>query len=271
MVGHSVGGLLAMHVAMERPQVFDRVLIMNPALGPPSGLMYPIQALGSHLRLSNDMLGQPCEASRSQDTYCGGYCQFKFGHIGSLWSAAKRLYCDTWAISRCTLAQWRYDATKHERTRRTMAALKSFQMVATEKDMAVQEKRIYRFMDKLEKERPRSANTGVCMWPAKLTHSYLDPGSALKPDMWWKNISMQAMMLHLTHGKTIDIVQRRGTPSMTASRRGDFCIPTDSDGVVGSALSILPAIQRDSYAVADVKGNMHTVTVLFPRRCPEAD
>jgi len=266
VVGHSVGGLLAMHVAMERPQVFDRVLVMNPALGPPIGLMYPLEAFGRHWRLSNDMFGQPCESLRSHKNYCGGYCQFKFGNIGSLWAAAKRLYCDAWAISRCTLAQWQYDRASHERTKRTMADLKSFQMVATAKDMAVQEKRIFRFWDKMETERPQSANTGLCMWPAEMTHSYLDPGSERKEGLWWKNISMEAIMTYLTHGKTIDVVVRRGTPNMRSSLRGDFCIPTERDGVVGVALSILPAIQRDAYSVADAHGNMHAVTVLFQGR-----
>ena len=72
-------------------------------------------------------------------------------------------------------------------------------------------------------------------------------------------------------GKSIDIEHRQGTPSMTASRPGDFCIPTHSDGVVGSALSALPAIQRGSYAVANAKREHARGHGAFLRRCPEAD
>ena len=75
---------MALDVAMKRPALFDRVLIMNPEIGPPSPLLYPAEALLKHKRPT-------CEPERNNPLHSGGYCQYKFGHIGSVWALVRHL------------------------------------------------------------------------------------------------------------------------------------------------------------------------------------
>lgn len=268
IAGHSIGGLMSLDVLMRRPTLFDRALIMNPEIGPPSPLLYPAEALLKHARLSNDMLGEACEPERGGALYPGGYCQFKFGNIGSVWSLAKHLYCKEWGISRCVLAGWHFNARKYDKARHNMTILKSIQMVATQDDTAVEQKRILKFMGALQTVRPVGhPNTGICMWPAVMTHSYLIPSYAKKGHpggpQWWKDYAMEALMRYLTHGKTIDIVERTGPPGVEAGYE-DFCMPTTSAGVVGAKLAVLPAVQnKHNYSLTDLAGQTLAAMVLF--------
>uniref|UniRef100_A0A7S1FDD6 AB hydrolase-1 domain-containing protein n=1 Tax=Noctiluca scintillans TaxID=2966 RepID=A0A7S1FDD6_NOCSC len=268
IAGHSIGGLMAMDVVLKRPTIFDRILIMNPELGPPSQLLNPMNPLIKHVRLSNDLLGEACEPERDGHLYSGGYCQFKFGHIGSVWELARHLYCNEWSISRCVLTGWAFNSWKYHQARHNMSVLKSIQMVTTKNDPAVEEKRILRFMSELHTVRPAGhPNTGVCMWPEVMTHSYLIPSFAKEGHpggpQWWKDYAMEALMRYLTHGKTIDIVERIGLPGMEGGRE-DFCMPTTSAGVVGAKLAVLPAVQnKHSYSLTGPAGQTLAAMVLF--------
>lgn len=262
IVGHSIGGLMSLDAAIMRPHVFDRVLIMNPELGPPSVLLYPLEAVLKHLRLSNDMLGESCEDHRSNPHYTGGYCQFKFGNIGSVWSLGKHLYCRKWEIARCTLAGWHFDQKQRDQARRNMTALKSIQMVATHHDVAVESKRIFRFMDQMDLLRPLGhPHSGMCLWPAEMKHCYLTPGGV--DGKWWEEYALEALLKYLTHGTKIDVVERTRSPTKRFSVRGDFCMPTTSSGLVGRSLAILPATQSDNYTLTELSGQTHLATVLF--------
>ena len=73
-------------------------------------------------------------------------------------------------------------------------------------------------------------NTGMCMWPAVMMHNYLIPSFAQVEHpggpRWWKDYALEALVRYLTHGKTLDTIERKGSPTATVSQRQDFCMYT---------------------------------------------
>jgi len=288
IVGHSIGGVMAMHIAIGRPTVFDRVLVQNPELGPSNAALYVLGKLG-HLRLSMDSLGESCEARRlSGKDYSGGNCQFKLGHINSVWSFAKELYCKTWQIARCTMTHWSFDAKAYNETRKNFSLIKTFQMVATRADPAVEEKRILTFMQELDKIRTNDNNVGLCTFPHNMGHTYLVPTFVHKHpggERWWAPYAMDVLVRYLVEGRTVPVVVRTGTmnwkkvaakmngisalrrimaPRLRHAQRSDHCLPDSPRSVVGTDLTILPAAQNDTgYFVAGEGGTRAFAKVLF--------
>merc|ERR1712136_520507 len=181
--GHSVGGLLSLSIAIKRPLIFNRVLILNPELGPSSMFFNPAEKGFKHLRLSVDALSDDCEAEREPGmAFPGGSCQFKFGNIGAAWSYARHLYCKRWQITRC--------------------------------NNAVQEKRILMFMQAVDVARVDDPNVGLCTFPKVMGHTYLVPGYVRAHPggpRWWAPYALEVLTRFLLEGRTIPVVERHGS------------------------------------------------------------
>ena len=285
--GHSIGAMMSMQIAVSRPTVFDRVLIQNPELGPSASHLWVVGPLFKHLRLSINVLADDCEGERAPGSdYSGGYCQFKLGNINSVWSFSKEVYCKSWQIARCTMTGWRFDQKAFDETRRNFSLIKSFQMIATRGDHAVEEKRILKFMEAFHDARGGDLNSGLCTFPEVMGHTYLVPNYVHNHrggERWWAPYAMKVLVQYLTEGRTVPVVfrsadlswkqtDRHGSPighfldpaTRSELQRDDWCMPTSPSGVVGTDLTILPAAQNErGYFVTRVGGQRTFVQVLY--------
>lgn len=97
VAGHSLGGLVAAKFSLERPQLVDRLLLMNPMFGLSSSFAKPVVKLGGGVRVSWTGLGEPeCDSRRSQGV--GGYCQFQLANIGAMADTAYLVLCRHWGL-----------------------------------------------------------------------------------------------------------------------------------------------------------------------------
>jgi len=280
--GHSVGGLLSLSIAIKRPLIFNRVLILNPELGPSSMFFNPAEKGFKHLRLSVDALSDDCEAEREPGmAFPGGSCQFKFGNIGAAWSYARHLYCKRWQISRCISRGFAFSKERYAEARANFTKIKAFQMVQTRGDNAVQEKRILMFMQAVDVARVDDPNVGLCTFPKVMGHTYLVPGYVRAHPggpRWWAPYALEVLTRFLLEGRTIPVVERHGSfnwksfarkMKMFSSfartiQRGDYCIPNSPKSVIGAYLTVLPAVQHNvSYEVVRPDGTPVNVNVLF--------
>jgi len=169
--------------------------------------------------------------------------------------------------------------------------LKSFQMVQSRNDPAVEQKRILMFMQELQKVRHHDDNVGLCTFPAVMGHTYLTPNYAKHfpggpRDNWWAPYAMDALVRYLTEGRTIPIVYRKAkvdwkdfttgvfkhVPGILRFlipfygrflQKGDYCLPDSHKSVLGTDLTILPSLQNDEgYFLAGIGYNRTFARVL---------
>ena len=177
------------------------------------------------------------------------------------------------------MTSWSYNEQAFNETRRNLSLIKSFQMVATRNDPAVEQKRIMVFMQELNKIRSNDPNMGLCTFPAPMGHTYLVPTFVHKhpgSERWWAPYAMEALVRFLVEGKTMPIVYRtsaidwKRTVGMFGSRHQrrlemeDHCLPDSPRSVIGTELTILPSLQNTTgYYVAREGGTRTFAKVMF--------
>lgn len=268
LVGHSVGGLLAAQIVITNASLFDRVLLMNPHIGPPNRLLNIIRAMPHGVPLSWNLLGERCDERRGVDS--GAYCQFKLGHFRAVLDMSNHLYCANWGASRCLSTGFRQVDHQVEISKKSMSRIKNLQIVLTVGDRAVQNFRARNLMEMIKKEQYRNrAKLGppgaLCHWPVELEHAYHVPRDYPHIDFWWLEYVLLALERFITRGVQLEVVDRIGHASAPETLRKDFCIPTFKEGIVewGTGLTVLPVTQHPhEYLVANGQGIKSSAFVL---------
>jgi hypothetical protein len=92
--------LISAKFALERPQLIDRLLLMNPMFGLKTNVVQPILKLmsGQGIRLGESLLGDfSCDNNRG--TNQGGYCQFMASHVLAMADFAQSVLCRQWGLA----------------------------------------------------------------------------------------------------------------------------------------------------------------------------
>lgn len=244
-----MGGLLASDIAVESQAKFDRVLLMNPYFGPHETWMYLVGVF-PHVRFSWDLVAKKtrgCESARAMST-TAGYCQAYLGNLYTMMLLSTHLFCRKWGIQRCMMAMWHENSQMMERSRKALSELPSLQLLGTTEDTAVQNYRVFQYLDAVTKwRRKASRETHSCFWPVEVTHNYLvppEPGTSHNRSAWTVEYIEAKVLGYLLRGEPVEPAVRRGPASELPSRREDLCLPPSNESVVGTRLTILPVIQN---------------------------
>lgn len=314
VLGHSLGGIVAAKLSLERPKTVDRLLLMNPMFGLSTHLLQVLK-VGSSARVSWSMLGNAdCEEMRGKNS--GGNCQFKVANVMAMSNLAYVILCKQWGLEEAcrwyntkamsylatgalgtpsllaagalagaavagpfgaiiggpvalmtglwaggragavlgkSIGRWAVNDTKvAEATRRGFADLQNFQVVATYGDAAVDNKRVERLVDEVDRQRKLSTGvadrtgTSYCYWPSSVTHCYNNDKDEPSAAHWFHPYIEESLSRFLTGGHHVDIVRRAPLPwKSTNVDRFGWCLDGHTD-VAGNKLAVLPAVQHKS-------------------------
>lgn len=214
LVGISLGGAVATHMAMQAPELWDRVTLMNPFLAPPTALgadyglsflkrIVP-KILPAFSIIRGDMIswGAACDKKRwpGQSGGHGGICQFTLKNFravldfaneveGEARARAAKLGVFTGGVIDRTLgvasaaAQQVWQVFNRTESHTPRANMK-VQLLTSSNDGAISNARVH-FTAAALRQELAPGNFGYCVMREEFSHVYISPVDSVGRDHWW--------------------------------------------------------------------------------------
>lgn len=213
LTGISLGGTVALYMSMQAPELWDRVMLMNPFIQPPTslGADYGLSFFGNILPkfmpafslIRGDMIswGETCDKKRwPGHTSHGGICQFTLNNFAAVFQFANTVEY----MARKKSAQYgvisgglvdriegafRYAFSslrrklgrKHERKAKKGVKI---QLLTSIKDSAIANARVHSLAKAFSKS-PLKKDYSYCVMPEEMGHVYICPKDTPDRDHWW--------------------------------------------------------------------------------------
>jgi len=214
LAGISLGGAVATYMAMEAPDLWDRVMLMNPFLAPPTSLgadyglsfmRYIIpQILPAFKILRGDMIswGEACNKKRwpGQSGGHGGVCQFTLRNFRAVFDFANEVEGEARAraaklgvftggvvdrgLGLASLVGNKVWQVFDDSSGHTPRADMKVQMLTSSNDGAIANARVHFASQALQKELA-PGNFGYCVMKEEFAHVYISPVDTPERDHWW--------------------------------------------------------------------------------------